>query len=247
MKKGEALVLRRLEYSNTSLILSMLESSGGRVDLLHKGARRSKRKREPPPAPELFTRGEVLYYDRRSDGLGLVAEWFELEPHSGIRKALGRFYSACYVAELALGLTREGEGMSGMFEELKETLSALEGSDGRSARAIAVAASLRLLSRAGFRPVLEACASCGREECGGGFDPSLGGTVCEGCAGRAMPFGREAGAAAVYMLRAGPASAARLSLGGRAAAELTAATSALARDVLGRSLRTQRFLVGGTN
>ncbi len=247
MRREEAVVLRRLEYSRTSLVLAALGSSGRRVNLLHKGARKSKRKGHLPPAPELFTRGEVLYYEKRGDALGLVAEWSELEPRSGIRKALGRFCSACYVAELALGLTREGEGVPGVFDGLEESLSALETGDEPSSRLVAIAASLKLLGAAGFGPVLDACASCGGEGYGGGFDPSLGGTVCERCSERALPFGAEARAAAVYMSQAGPAAAGRLSLGGEAARELTAALCALAGEVLGRPLKTQRVLERGVN
>ena len=167
MKKEEALVLRRLEYSSSSLILGLLGSSGRTVNLLHKGARKSRRKGELPPGPELFTRGEVLYYEKRGGALGLAAEWYEIEPHRGIRGALGRFYSACYLAELALGLTREGGEMPRMFGEMEDALSALEKSDGDRSPLVAVAAALRLLGTAGFGPALEACASCGREDCGG--------------------------------------------------------------------------------
>ena len=246
MKKEEAVVLRRLEYSSTSLVLALLGSSGRRVNLLHKGARKSKRKGELPPSPGLFSRGEVLYYEKRGDSLGLVAEWYELEPHSGIREALGRFYSACFTAELVLALTREGEETPGMFDGLEEALSALERTES-SSRSVALAGALRFLDRAGFRPVFEACASCGREDFGGGFDASAGGVVCERCVPGSMPFGNEARAAALYMLQAGPAASARLSLGARAMQELMRAVSALSRDVLGRSLRTEKFLRGGMN
>ena len=245
MKKEEAVVLRRLEYSSTSLVLALLGSSGRRVNLLHKGARKSRRKGELPPSPELFTRGEVLYYEKRGDYLGLAAEWYELEPHSGIRKALGRFYSACFTAELALALTREGEGVPGMFDGLEEVLSALGRSDESSSRSVALAGALRFRDGAGFRPVFEACASCGREDFGGGFDASAGGVVCENCAPGSAPFGNEARAAALYMLQAGPAASARLSLGPKAMQELMRAVSALSRDVLGFSLRTERFFEGG--
>src|SRR5258708_16792118 len=102
IQKTDALVLRAIDYSETSQIGWFFTREHGRVNAIAKGARGPRSPFEG--ALEPLVRGEILFYRKRrqatdEDGLDLLKEFDPRDHYPGIRGDLGRFYRGSYVVE----------------------------------------------------------------------------------------------------------------------------------------------------
>ena len=75
--KTAGIVVGRLDFGNTSRILTFLTPDRGRVGALLKGARRPRGRPGLGGGLDLLSENEILLYERRS-GLAVLAEWAEL-------------------------------------------------------------------------------------------------------------------------------------------------------------------------
>lgn len=181
----QAIVLRLVEYSETSQVVSLLTAARGRVQAIAKGVRRSTAKRFATGL-DLLEYGEVSYAAARGDRqLATLTEWRQRGLFPGLRRELGRVYGGLYAAELILVLTQEEDPHEGLFGETLGLLAALEGAEA-PLRAVArfQQAFLRII---GFAPQLAACTRCGRPRPAGRagfFSAATGGLLCRDCAGQ---------------------------------------------------------------
>jgi DNA repair protein RecO (recombination protein O) len=221
LSKTEAIVLRRISHGNTSRVVILYSRRYGQLRLLAKGARSRSRSRAGSLGPELFAGGEVVFYPRRSDALGILSEWCELTSHAGIAAEPRRYFAACYAAEAAEGLTREGEPDGELYALLEATFLAIE--RGKAVGAVLSAFESGLLERIGLSPRLDRCVLCdrtGEGVSGGGtpvlFSPVDGGLVCKQCSPRATGATVSLTGAAVkamrHLARIGPQKAGSVEL-----------------------------------
>src|SRR5262245_26494731 len=102
-ENATALVLRVVEFSETSCVVTLLTREFGRIGALAKGARRAKNPFDS--ALDLLTLCRVLFLRKSSGGLDLLTE-ARLErrfrPPPG---DVARLYAGYYLAELLLSLT----------------------------------------------------------------------------------------------------------------------------------------------
>lgn len=142
----------------------------------------------------------VLVRPRAS--LDLLATFGVRDSFRGLRRALPRFYAACHLAELLIGMTREGESQPELFDGFREALSVFAGAPGDRLPPAIVAAELAALRRLGFAPSLTACASCASEVAlqKPAVSVRLGGVLCGTCR-EADPSSRPFGAGALQALR----------------------------------------------
>lgn len=183
-EKTEGIVVRLVEFSETSLIVTMFTRSLGLVSAIAKGARRPKSTFEG--ALDLLALCNVVLIPKAGEVLDILTEAKLERRFRAGAKDLRRLYSGYYVAELIRELTDRGDPSPELFELLKATLVQIESTDDLSQ--ILLCFELRLLKLLGHAPTMESCATCGQ---GLGqidapgprvpFAPIAGGVICERC------------------------------------------------------------------
>lgn len=184
-EKALALVLRAIDFSETSVIVTLFTREFGKISGLAKGGRRLKGPFES--ALDLLAVCRVVFLRKSSDALDLLTE-AKLERRFRVSEAgLSGLGAAYYVAELLRELTHDNDPHPELFDAADRTLVALGHS--RDAPAHVTfrhvlhfeLAALRLL---GHMPSLDACAECGAAVEAAGrvpFGHTSGGVLCAAC------------------------------------------------------------------
>jgi len=154
--KDQAIVLRRLDYSESSQVLLFFTREHGGQRLIAKGIKRSTRKKYGT-AIDLLERGELGYLRKAGSEshLGTLTEWKQMDAHLGLRCELLRLNGAQYMAEVTSLLTEDGDPHPRLFDALAGALRALAG--GEPALPQIVAYQQRLLQEVGLWPDFERC------------------------------------------------------------------------------------------
>ena len=151
-----------------------------------------------------------------------------------------RLSLGCYFAELTETLTTEGEESGELLRHLLNGLYAIENFR-RPPELLRAAFELRAMSLAGYEPLLEGCAFCGKEQ---PEEPvlDLGSGVlrCRRCGsgGAGMPLDADALAAARHVLYGDPKRLYGFTLGEESLRRLSAAAEAFTLAQLERGFRT---------
>jgi len=181
--KDQAVVLARLDYSETSQVAVFFTRAHGQHRLLAKGVKRGTKKRFAPGI-DLLERGEVVFLPstRAEGGLGTLIEWRQEDAYLGLRGDLRAWYAAQYGAQITAAMTEQADPHPELFDALVSFLHSL-GARGRPI--VNVVGYQRALLRAvGLWPDLTRCVACGRPA------PShraaycsirQGGLVCRAC------------------------------------------------------------------
>lgn len=252
------LLLRRVPFGNTSLVVHVLFRNQGRRELMAKGAYRPKSRLSgvldwfdelelswTEPAPPTAKRGSTV----RRDALGQVRSGALEVRRRGPTRSLAAYRAASAMTELTEVATRYGAAERAHFELLSRGYDALPPEDGpgaqTSADAVLAAFELHLAHELGLSPALEDCAVCGAgappvrggEAPRAAFSATLGGRLCHEHAREARSRALRVGTLPVATLEA----ASRLSQAHLASAQaaLGASADALAPRVLDL---TGRFL-----
>ena len=179
-EKATAIVLRTIDFSETSLVVTLFTREFGKLGALAKGARRLKNPFES--ALDVLTLCRIVFLHKTSDALDLVTEAKLLRRFRPVGRNLAGLYAGYYVAELVGELTDENDPHPELFDLADETLEALAAGDSvprRLARFELVA--LRFL---GHMPALDQCAECGAPVGNVGrvnFGAIHGGVLCPAC------------------------------------------------------------------
>ena len=177
--------LRKVEYSETSQILTLLSRGRGIVKVLAKGAHRRTKAGASKfdGGVDLLDRGEAVFTDDTSRELATLAEWKLAEGHLKLRRDLRGLYLGLYAAELISLFFEEHDPHPQVFDSTQALLEELQ-TAGREESFLAW--ELGLLREAGFLPQLDACTECGSpiaERDSVYFSPARGGIVCRSCEG----------------------------------------------------------------
>ena len=179
-EKTTAIVLRTVEFSETSLVVTLFTREFGKIGALAKGGRRLKGPFES--ALDVLALCRIVFLHKSSEALDLLTEAKLLRRFRPAGKDLFGLYAAYYVAELLKELTDEGDPHPELFDLADETLEALGAGEPVARRVVRFElGALRLL---GHSPSLERCAECGTAVEAAGrvaFGPIDGGVLCGGC------------------------------------------------------------------
>ena len=181
--RDRAIVLKRLDFRESSQVIAVLTREHGMVRLIAKGSRRSTKKRFNPGI-DLLESGELVLSVRhvRQEALANLTEWKQGRAFLGLRDRLERLNAALYAADAVARLTEDWDPHPGLFDALFETLEALSGSD--CALRPITAFQRALLNEVGLSPCLDACVGCGGAL---GASPDIyftsfeGGLICRDC------------------------------------------------------------------
>ena len=179
-EKASALVLRTIDFSETSLVVWLFTREFGKIGALAKGARRLKNPFES--ALDVLTLCRIVFLHKSSEALDLVTEAKLLRRFRPTGRNLAGLYAGYYVAELLGDLTDENDPHPELFDLADETLAALAAGEVVHRRlARFELGALRFL---GHSPALDLCAECGTKIDLTGriaFGGIHGGALCRGC------------------------------------------------------------------
>ena len=179
-EKATALVIRTVEFSETSLVVTLFTREFGKIGALAKGGRRLKGPFES--ALDLLALCRIVFLRKASDALDLLTEAKLLRRFRPPGRHLGALYAAYYVAELLDDLTDQYDPHPDLFDLADETLAALAA--GVSAPKELLHFELTALRQLGHAPSLTDCVSCGRPVPTTGrasFGLVEGGVLCAEC------------------------------------------------------------------
>jgi DNA repair protein RecO (recombination protein O) len=242
-EKATAIVLRLVEFSETSSVITLFTREFGKIRVLAKGARRPKGPFDS--ALDLLGLCRIVFLRKSSDALDLLTE-AKLErrfrPPGG---GLSNLYAAYYVAELLNELTDDYDPHPELFDAADRTLAALHTSN--AVAPVLLRFELTALRVLGHLPALETCAECGTPVKAVGripFSQVAGGVLCPSCrAGQRQIIAISAAALKMLARYCDPASALRgEELDSKAYGELRAILNHYWSHLLGHPPRMQRYL-----
>ncbi|HVA45705.1 MAG TPA: DNA repair protein RecO [Pirellulales bacterium] len=244
-EKATALVLRAVEFSETSSVVTLFTREFGKVRGLAKGARRLKGPFES--ALDLLARCRIVFLRKSSDALDLLTEAKLEKRFRPAARDLSSLYAGYYVAELLNELTDDADPHPDLFDLSVETLAALERGE-VAVPPLVLRFELAALRSLGHLPSLDRCVECGQhiEPVGRvAFGLSSGGILCTRC---------RPGSKHVVLLHAGTLkllqrfadsqsdSWRRIELGRSAAGELRGVLNHYLAHLLGHKPRMQEYL-----
>ena len=178
--QDEAVVLGRLDYSETSQVLVLFTRAHGKVRAIAKGIKRGTKARFAVGV-DLLDVGHVVFSSRgeRSETLATLTEWKPSRSFWGLREKLFRIHAGQYAAEVTAQLTEDWDAHSELFDALVSTLAAL--TDASDPLGLVTKYQFALLDSIGSLPRFDACVLCGREEDLTHFSSFEGGLICRHC------------------------------------------------------------------
>jgi len=155
----KGIVLRSVDTKETDKILTVLTAELGKIPVIAKGAR--SRRSRVTAATELLSYAEMTLSESR--GFRYLTEASTQTYFRGLRQDVTQLSLASYLAELTDAVTWEGIPGGDTLSLLLNALYALSELN-RPQLLVKAAFELRLMSLAGFAPLVSGCAVCGAEE-----------------------------------------------------------------------------------
>lgn len=178
IQKSEALVLKRRDFRETSLIAEFYTRDFGKVNGLLKGFRAEPAKFASTLEP--FSYNEIIFYRKNNSSLHLVSQCDAKENFAPLRNNIAKCTVAGFMMELLAALMPLEDSNGQAFDLALECLQELRRTD--NPEKIATIFKIKMLVISGFKPHLDSCLSCGNKILGQSkFSLTLGGLLCEGC------------------------------------------------------------------
>lgn len=158
LEKTQAVVIGRRGLGESDRLVMFYSRRFGRIHGVARAARRPRSRFGG--ALELFTLGELVFFDTGKSDLLRIDHFDIVHPFSRIREDLDRFGHASWMVECIARLTAEQDRHRALYGLLLRGLHAVETS-GTPARA-AICFGARAVDVLGHRPRLDACVRCHR-------------------------------------------------------------------------------------
>jgi len=243
-EKATAIVLRTVDFSESSLVVTLYTREFGKIGALAKGARRLKGPFES--ALDLLAVCRIVFLRKSSESLDLVTEAKLLRRFRPAGREFSGLLGGYYVAELLSELTHDYVTSPELFDLAEQTLSEL--ATGESVGRRVARFELGLLRLLGLLPSLDCCVECGIEVQAAGqvlFGHIDGGVLCGRCRQRKT----QVASISAGVLRAMKQLAdtddrlwRRLEIGPRAGGQLRGVLNHYIAHLLGKKARMQPYL-----
>lgn len=193
-----ALVLRSLDYGESDRIVTLLTEKFGKIGVIARGARRSRKRFLGTLEPFLLLEIEVRFGRGELAGLEQARV---LRAFPRILTDLTKIEAAGRALKLVMVGTPLAQRDSRLFSTVVMLLQRLEeAQDG--VEELALSSQVRVITLLGFAPCFDACGHCGKRPQGNRsafFDPRSGHLVCQSCGGASVYL---SGAARRRLIRA---------------------------------------------
>ncbi len=196
--KTDAIVLRVVEFSETSCIVTLFTRTLGKITTIAKGARRKKSPFEA--ALDLIAICRIVFLHKSSQSLDILTEAKLQRRFRSSAQDLDRFYAGLYLIELLNLMTDDADPHEDLFDEavtaigLIDAVDLADGGDNENLRSLGIAKvstkhalinfEIRLLDLLGHLPMLTNCVDCGRPKTTISrvqFGLNRGGIICQNC------------------------------------------------------------------
>ncbi|HIF42521.1 MAG TPA: DNA repair protein RecO, partial [Planctomycetes bacterium] len=180
LEKTSAIVVRLVDFSETSQVVTLFTREFGKIGALAKGAHRQKGPFDS--ALDLLTVCRIVFLHKSSDALDILTEAKMVSRFRSAATSLPHLYAAYYIAELLDALTEEGDPHEELFEAALSAITALD--ELADVGATVVRFELAALRILGHLPSVDFCTGCGVEVAGNGrvaFGQLSGGVLCGQC------------------------------------------------------------------
>jgi DNA repair protein RecO (recombination protein O) len=242
LHKTRAVVIGRRAFGESDRLVDFYTADYGKVRGIARSARRPRSRFGS--ALELFTLGEMVFFDTGRSELVQVDHFDIVRPFVGVREHLERLGQGAWAVEVVARLSADRDPHRALFALLVRALAALETAP-RPSR-VAVCFGLRAVDLLGHRPRIDRCVSCGRLHPfpDAALDMSAGGLVCAACRPGADAIPLSGGlVGTLKRLRAlSWEEALRLNLAAELDGELAAVLEGLLARLMGRYPLSSRFL-----
>jgi len=151
IQKTEAILLKKKDFRETSIILTFFTKDFGKIDGIIKGARGSRPRSDANPI--FFSLDQIVFYEKKIGGISIISQCETEEVFLNILKEWARASAAYYMLELADVFT-EPEGKSEeVFEALYSGFKYLD--SGKDALGVTRLFEIKLLMALGLWPGAE--------------------------------------------------------------------------------------------
>ena len=159
--KTEAIVLHKIKYGDTSVIVTLFTKDYGKMSAIVKGGRNPKSKMGL--VADAFNHLQIVFYRKDSREIQLISNADIISYYPNLKSSLDSLKYAQAVVELVKNLTVEHETNHKLFSGLVRILSLLDES-----KELAITSFARFfmffLSELGYQLQLEKCSRCGKKE-----------------------------------------------------------------------------------
>ncbi len=180
-------MLRRSNYGDADLVVTLLGRDSGKITAFARGARRSKKRFGA--ALSWFSLSEAQLSRRPGKELFTLSKTDLIQVNTAIASDVATLSHASYATELVRELIAVEHPEPAIFDLLLDYYATLR-SNGAS-RYLLRYFELAMLNRLGLAPNFEQCARCGTDDLDRGavLDAHGGGIACANCAGRLRGHG----------------------------------------------------------
>lgn len=185
MLATSAILLRRVDYGDFDLILTLFTEASGKIFVIAKHAKKSRKRFAG--VLELFTVLKITCRTGRNAGLPVLQEASLEEPFAGIRESMLKTAYASYWSELVTAWAEESQQLARLYRLLVHVLAGLDRRQMDPAL-LNLVFQMRFLDIAGICPNLHYCCVCkqglDRQPRMAAVDLARGGLRCHGCGER---------------------------------------------------------------
>lgn len=172
----EAVVLKRTRAAGGVNILTLFTKKYGKISVASRLGFGGKRRSELAISP--FTLGDYKIFSNRGyynlDTADVVKSYY------AIGEDIKKYGAASLVLEMTGKMIPEEQPMPDIFTLLKTFLELMEVRQ-KSQETLVLAYEIKMLTKLGYFPQLDACVSCGSEENLNFFSIDKGGLICSDC------------------------------------------------------------------
>ena len=177
--KTEGLVIRVMDYLESSKIVTCFTPDHGRISLIAKGARRAKSR--IGGSLDLLRHIAIVYYHKETREMQTLSQADIIQSFQSFQNDMKKLSYGMAVAELINKLELAKEPNRWLFRQTLDTLKGLEKS--KSPEILLYQYIWRWLENSGFRSKLRHCLNCGQIPSTGNvnFLITRGGYFCRNC------------------------------------------------------------------
>ena len=183
--RTEAIVLQRINLSESHLIITLFTRDLGKVKCVAKGARKIKSRYGGRFEP--FTCLNIIYSGKEHQNLYTLNHCDTIKSLYNLREDYARLTTGCYFTEIITSFTREAEKNEELFHLFFHTLDILEITENFSV--LSRVFEMRAVALSGYRPKLDSCLICKNEPVSKylSFHFQGGGIICGKCLNVSSP------------------------------------------------------------
>jgi DNA repair protein RecO (recombination protein O) len=176
--KTEAIVLRKRDFRETSIIVDFYTRDFGKLSGLLKGIRLEPEKFASNL--ELFSYNEIIFYRKRNSALHLVSQCDAKDNYDLIRKDIIKVGITSFMMDLLSAVMPQEDKNEEVFDLTLTCLQELKNQINPDK--VMTIFKIKILALSGFKPHFDSCVSCGDRVLGQSkFSLNLGGLLCISC------------------------------------------------------------------